>query len=87
MIGFESAFGLVNTILKKEKMKIIDLNHPIADGMPTYSSDPDVSIMLKKEISTDEEKNAEQELQQLTDQHIKVIDEIVAAKEAEVLEV
>jgi ribosome recycling factor len=44
-------------------------------------------LLKEKEISTDEEKNAEQELQQLTDQHIKVIDEIVAAKEAEVLEV
>ena len=44
-------------------------------------------FLKEKEISKDEEKLAEQELQQLTDQHIKVIDDIVAAKEAEVLEV
>ena len=44
-------------------------------------------LLKKKEISADEGKSAEQELQQLTDQHIKVIDDIVAAKEAEVLEV
>jgi len=44
-------------------------------------------LLKEKEISEDEEKDAEQELQQLTDQHIKVIDDIVAAKEAEVLEV
>ena len=44
-------------------------------------------LLKEKEISADEEKNAEQDLQQLTDQHIKVIDDIVAAKEAEVLEV
>ena len=44
-------------------------------------------LLKEKEISADEEKGAEQELQQLTDQHIKVIDDIVAAKEAEVLEV
>ena len=44
-------------------------------------------LLKEKEISADEEKDAEQELQQLTDQHIKVIDDIVAAKEAEVLEV
>jgi ribosome recycling factor len=44
-------------------------------------------LLKEKEISVDEEKDAEQELQQLTDQHIKVIDDIVAAKEAEVLEV
>ena len=44
-------------------------------------------LLKEKEISADEEKDAEQDLQQLTDQHIKVIDDIVAAKEAEVLEV
>ena len=44
-------------------------------------------LLKEKEISADEEKDAEQDLQLLTDQHIKVIDDIVAAKEAEVLEV
>ena len=44
-------------------------------------------LLKEKEISEDEEKDSEQDLQQLTDQHIKVIDDIVAAKEAEVLEV
>ena len=47
----------------------------------------DRGLLKEKEISADEEKDAEQELQQLTDQHIKVIDDMVAAKEAEVLEV
>ena len=45
------------------------------------------ALLKEKEISADEEKGAEQDLQQLTDQHIKVIDDIVAAKEVEVLEV
>ena len=44
-------------------------------------------LLKEKEISADEERDAEQDLQQLTDQHIKVIDDIVAAKETEVLEV
>ena len=44
-------------------------------------------LLKEKEISVDEEKGAEQNLQQLTDKHVKVIDDIVAAKEAEVLEV
>ena len=44
-------------------------------------------LLKEKEISADEEKDAEQDLQELTDQHIKVIDDIVAAKEVEVLEV
>ena len=44
-------------------------------------------LLKEKKISADEEKGAEQELQHLTDQHIKVIDDIIAVKEAEVLEV
>ena len=44
-------------------------------------------LLKEKEISADEEKGAEQELQQLTDRHIKVIEDIVAAKETEVLEI
>ena len=44
-------------------------------------------LLKEKKISADEEKGAEQELQHLTDQHIKVIDDIIVVKEAEVLEV
>jgi len=44
-------------------------------------------LLKVKEISADEEKGAEQELQHLTDRHNKVIDDIVSAKEAEILEV
>jgi len=44
-------------------------------------------LLKEKEISADEEKAAEHELQQLTDLHINVVDDIVSAKEAEVLEV
>ena len=45
------------------------------------------ALLKEKEISADEEKGAEQELQELTDLHIKVIEDIVSAKEVEVLEV
>ena len=34
-------------------MKIIDLTHPLFDGMSTYPSDPVVSIVKKKEIGVD----------------------------------
>jgi kynurenine formamidase len=34
-------------------MNFIDLNHPISNGMSTYSSDPRVSIIREKEISKD----------------------------------
>ncbi len=34
-------------------MKHIDLSHPISNTMSTYPSDPEVSIITKKEISAD----------------------------------
>ena len=34
-------------------MKFVDLTHPISNEMPTYPSDPDVSIVRKKEIEID----------------------------------
>ena len=41
----------------------------------------------KSEITEDDLKNAEKDLQELTDKSIKKIDEIAAAKEKEILEV
>ena len=34
-------------------MKFVDLSHPISNGMSTYPSDPEVSILMEKEIATD----------------------------------
>ena len=34
-------------------MKFVDLSHPISNGMSTYPSDPEVSIVTEKEIATD----------------------------------
>tara|TARA_B100000029_G_scaffold464673_1_gene498781 strand:+ start:582 stop:1139 length:558 start_codon:yes stop_codon:yes gene_type:complete len=44
-------------------------------------------LLKEKEISSDEEKVAEKNLQQLTDEHISLIDKVISAKEKEVLEV
>jgi ribosome recycling factor len=44
-------------------------------------------LLKEKSVSADEEKAAEDELQRLTDQCIDLIDNLVAEKEAEVLEV
>ena len=44
-------------------------------------------LLKGKSISADEEKEAEQELQKLTDQYIQTIEELVKTKELEVLEV
>ena len=42
-------------------------------------------LLKEKEVSQDQEKRAESELQTLTDQHIAEIDEIVSEKEKEVV--
>ena len=41
--------------------------------------------LKKKEISEDEEKKYEKEIQEITDNHIKIIDEKVAGKEKEIM--
>ena len=34
-------------------MKFVDMSHPISNGMSTYPSDPEVSIVMEKEIAAD----------------------------------
>lgn len=34
-------------------MKFVDLSHPVSNGMTTYPSDPDVSIIREKDIEPD----------------------------------
>ena len=34
-------------------MNFVDLSHPLSNNMPTYPSDPDVSIICEKDIETD----------------------------------
>lgn len=43
-------------------------------------------LLNNKEISEDDDHRAEQEIQQITDQHVKQADDIVAQKEQELLE-
>lgn len=43
-------------------------------------------LLKNKDISEDDDHRAEQEIQQLTDSHVKQADEIVAVKEQELLE-
>jgi ribosome recycling factor len=51
-----------------------DANHHIKD------------LLKNKDISEDDDRRAEQDIQQITDQHVKLADEIVATKEQELLE-
>jgi ribosome recycling factor len=43
-------------------------------------------LLKNKEISEDEDRRAEQEIQHITDENVKKVDEIVAVKEQELLE-
>lgn len=43
-------------------------------------------LLKSKDISEDEDHRAEQDIQALTDEHVKKVDEIVATKEQELLE-
>ena len=43
-------------------------------------------LLKDKEISEDDDRRAEQEIQKITDEHVKKADEIVALKEQELLE-
>lgn len=45
------------------------------------------SLVKDKKVTEDDERRAQDEIQKLTDQHIANIDKILAAKEAELLEV
>ena len=44
-------------------------------------------LLKEKEISEDEEKQAEDHIQKLTDRHVKAIDEVLAGKEEELMSV
>ena len=44
-------------------------------------------LLKEKEISEDDERKAEQSIQELTDLAVKKVDEIVAEKEQELLEI
>ena len=43
------------------------------------------NLLKKKDISEDEEKKHEKDIQVLTDNHIKIIDDKVIAKEKEIM--
>ena len=49
------------------------------------ANDDSKNLLKKKEISEDDEKKHEKEIQDLTDNHIKLVDEKVVAKEKEIM--
>ena len=49
------------------------------------ANDDSKNLLKKKEISEDDEKKNEKEIQDLTDNHIRLVDEKVTAKEKEIM--
>ena len=50
-----------------------------------YKNIEDLTTQLLKEIGEDEEKTFEKNVQNITDEHIQIVDEKVAAKEKEIM--
>ena len=68
---------IVKTMGEKCKVSIRNVRREANDNLK--------NLMKKKEISEDDEKKNEKEVQLLTDQHIKLIDEKVSSKEKEIM--
>ena len=68
---------IVKTMGEKCKVSIRNIRREANDNLK--------SILKNKEISEDDEKKKEKEIQSLTDQHIKLIDDKVFSKEKEIM--
>ena len=68
---------LIKTMGEKCKISIRNIRREANDDCK--------NMLKKKEISEDDEKKYEKEIQELTDNHIKIIDEKVVSKEKEIM--
>ena len=68
---------MIKTMGEKSKVSIRNIRREANDGLK--------NSLKKKEISEDEEKKYEKEVQSFTDNHIKIIDEKVTFKEKEIM--
>ena len=73
---------LVKTVKKYSEEAKVQIRNVRRDAMDMYKEQK-----KKSEITEDELKGIEKDIQNLTDAHIKEIDEITAGKEKEILEV
>lgn len=73
---------LVKTVKKYSEEAKVQVRNVRRDALEDYKN-----MKKKSEITEDDLKNAEKDIQNLTDKFIKEIDEITSAKEKEILEV
>ncbi len=68
---------IVKTMGEKCKVSIRNIRREANDNLK--------SLQKKKEISEDDEKKKEKEIQELTDKHIRLIDDKILSKEKEIM--
>lgn len=90
-----SAGGVIRVpipALNEERRRdLVKVVHKLAEegrvGVRHHRHEALQSIKKLEHVSEDEKKHAEKDVQKVTDDHIKHIDELVKAKEAEIMEV
>lgn len=73
---------LVKTVKKYTEEAKVQIRNARRDAMDNYKNQK-----KKSEITEDDFKNIEKDIQKLTDKYIKEIDDIAAAKEREIMEI
>lgn len=79
MLSEERRKDLIKVVKKLAEEGKVAIRHARTDTMS--------KIKKLEHISEDDKSRAEKEIQKLTDDHVKLVDQIVSAKEAEILEV
>ncbi len=79
MLSEERRKELIKVVKKLAEEGKVAIRHARTDSMS--------KIKKLEHVSEDDKSRAEKEIQKLTDDHVKIVDQIVSAKEAEILEV
>jgi ribosome recycling factor len=79
MLSEERRKELIKVVKKLAEEGKVAIRHARTDSLS--------KIKKLEHVSEDDKARAEKEIQKLTDDHVKLVDQIVSAKEAEILEV
>ncbi len=78
----ESRKGLIKVVRQEGENAKVAIRNIRRDANSSLKE-----LEKEKEISEDEERRAQDEIQKLTDKHVKEIDQILAEKEKELMEI
>lgn len=79
MLSEERRKELIKVVKKLAEEGKVAIRHARTDSLS--------KIKKLEHVSEDDKARAEKEIQKLTDDHVKLVDQVVSAKEAEILEV